>query len=104
MAPSERESPWRMLLSGTRGAAEVSWDSGNSSPEMSFYYPEASRFSSLSDEQWGKIVSYYELGQSRITSRIISCSTVSDKMYDNDYYVLIEVPGARLYFIKCIAL
>ena len=34
--------------------AEVSWDSGNSSPEMSFYYPEASRFSSLSDEQWGK--------------------------------------------------
>lgn len=84
--------------------AEVNWDSGNSSPEMSFNYPEASRFFSLSDEQWGKIVSYYELGQKQNNQPDYQLQYRLDKMYDNDYYVLIRFREPDYIFINALPL
>ena len=71
---------------------------------MSFYYPEASRFSSLSDEQWGKIVSYYELGQKQNNQPDYQLQYRLDKMHDNDYYVLIRFREPDYIFINALPL
>ncbi|WP_455617854.1 hypothetical protein [Eisenbergiella sp.] len=84
--------------------AEVSWDGGNSSPAMSFYYPEAARFSSLFDGQWGKIVSYYEMGQKQNDPPEHRLQYQLEKMHDNDYYVMIRFREPDYIFINALHL
>lgn len=84
--------------------AEVNWDSGNSNPAISFYYPEDARFSGLSDEQWGKIVSYYEMGQKQNAQPELQLQSQLEKMRDNDYYVMLRFQEPDYIFINALHL